>query len=654
MPIDWSLGPTTSSTDYLLPLQAMNAGRQAAMDTRKAQARATALDLYSKGDLDGAQRVALAGGDVETADTVRGAQARAAGGNLISQLYANPPAQQAAPDAPSQDSHMLNHSHDTAAAIGQAVAAGQPFDAGQAWGHLYALDPAMGDKIMGAVGTLDKRATDQLNEKQDALASAAQTLLDVPEAQRAVAAAHMLPQLAAHGITSDQLTPENLTDSSLHGIIGQSLGIKGLIEQKTKGMELGLRAGELNVSQGRLNEDVRHNRFTENQPVAVGGALVGRDGKVIYDPMGGGGNLTDPASISDVIGKIEGTARNPASSAQGYGQFTNSTFVQTYKQAFPDQAGMSNSQILAKRGTGVEQQMLPILTQNNMQSLTAAGIPATAANTYAAHFLGPAGATSVLRASPDTAVADLLPRGVIQANPYLRGMKVSDFQAWAAKKVAAASGQGLEAQANAIARGDAPPLTGRASVTGVGQRIMGRVFAINPEYDAKLYHGESKAVDNFLGGKNADLVRSMSVSMDHLETLGAAAVSLQNGNIKAFNSLAQHFAEATGNPAPTNFNAVKHIVAGELTKAIVGSGGALADRQDMVAGIERASSPDQLKGFIFQVQALMAGQLRGLKRQYEQTSGNTDFNRFLSDGAKHVIERESVGKTLPHGFKVIR
>ena len=67
----------------------------------------------------------------------------------------------------------------------------------------------------------------------------------------------------------------------------------------------------------------------------------------------------------------------------------------------------------------------------------------------------------------------------------------------------------------------------------------------------------------------------------------------------------------------------------EIIKAIVGGGGALADRENAQNQISRANSPAQLAGVIQTYKNLMAGQLVSLKKQYESSTKLNDFNDKL-------------------------
>jgi len=116
-------------------------------------------------------------------------------------------------------------------------------------------------------------------------------------------------------------------------------------------------------------------------------------------------------------------ARNSRSTATGTGQFIESTWLSLFRKYFPDQAAsMSQTAILElRRNQTVSLQLIQLYARENATVLQRAGQAVTQANLYLAHFLGPQGALSVLRAAPSAQLSDVLPANVIRANPNLRG-----------------------------------------------------------------------------------------------------------------------------------------------------------------------------------------------------------------------------------------
>jgi hypothetical protein len=169
--------------------------------------------------------------------------------------------------------------------------------------------------------------------------------------------------------------------------------------------------------------------------------------------------------------------------------------------------------------------------------------------------------------------------------------------------------------------------------------------------------GQSAAVKAFNTGVEGRSVRSFNTAIDHLDTMGKLADALQNNDIKAFNSVSQAFASQTGSAAPTNFDAAKAIVGGEVAKALTGANMALKDREEIRDSLKRANSPAQLKGVVRTLQELMGGQSSSLRTQYESSTKRKDFDTKLSSRSKDVVKTltplaPAGGVAPPAGFIV--
>ena len=213
---------------------------------------------------------------------------------------------------------------------------------------------------------------------------------------------------------------------------------------------------------------------------------------------------------------------------------------------------------------------------------------------------------------------------------------------WATPEANAIAARNPTAESIAKYESAPPSATGRNSAGAAA--LMNDVRKINPDYDDTKYATAKKTREAFTTGKQGDTVRSMNVAVDHLDTLQQAANALHNGNIPLFNQIGNMYAKNTGQTAPTNFDSIKSIVGSEVAKAVSGAGGsALGDREEIRKEINNANSPQQLAGVIKKYQQLMAGQLNGLKTQYED-SGLKDFDKKISPRTKTVIsgaKRES-------------
>lgn len=222
----------------------------------------------------------------------------------------------------------------------------------------------------------------------------------------------------------------------------------------------------------------------------------------------------------------------------------------------------------------------------------------------------------------------------------LASQEASMLQAKARMDIQQGSPETIENTAKQIANYQLAPLQGFVMKTPWGQQVMSRVAQLNPDYRATEFTGRSRAVSAFKTGKQGDQVRSFNVGLAHLDTLSDLADALGNSDVKAINRLSQFVSDQTGAAAPKNFDAAKEIVANEIVKAIVGAGGGVTDRQKAQDEVSRANSPEQLKGVIETYKQLFGGQLAGLKRQYETSTGLKNFEDDLLSPEGRVVARK--------------
>jgi hypothetical protein len=179
---------------------------------------------------------------------------------------------------------------------------------------------------------------------------------------------------------------------------------------------------------------------------------------------------------------------------------------------------------------------------------------------------------------------------------------------------------------------------------GMRERVLSAVAQYDPTYDQNNFASRAKAIRDFATGQQGNAIRSFDVAVDHLDTLQKYADALKSGNVRLINQLRNTWQAETGSSLPTNVQAVAPIVGAEVSKAIIGSNNTLADREELRKPLNTANSPEQLAGAIQGYKALMAGQLKGLQKQYEDTTGKKDFNNRIRQNTRNVLLRgESSG-----------
>ena len=220
-----------------------------------------------------------------------------------------------------------------------------------------------------------------------------------------------------------------------------------------------------------------------------------------------------------------------------------------------------------------------------------------------------------------------------------------------AKKGSADPAQ-VESIANMVANYQMPAPSARVMATDFGKQVMARVQQLKPDYSASDYAAMDKAVKSFSTGKQGDTVRSLNVAVDHIGTAMGLIDALNNGQINTANKLKNAVASWAGDVDVTNFEAVKGIVADEITKSVVGGAGAWADREEMAKQIRSSNSAEQIRGVLDKFEHLMAGQLNGLRQQYESNTERDDFAKFLLPKTIEVFSNMDLSKPLvPYNAK---
>ena len=237
----------------------------------------------------------------------------------------------------------------------------------------------------------------------------------------------------------------------------------------------------------------------------------------------------------------------------------------------------------------------------------------------------PVGMGSSGAASRQNNVVPVAPAPAAVTEPTLGGAKLSIKDAIAQRltgdTMLAALPYNVASQVAAITDHRAAP-PGRNTTRG--DSLMQLVNMVDPTYDTTQFKTKQGIETAFTSGRLGNTLRSLNVVQDHLDVFKDTAKNLGNDSIQFTNAMGNQIARWTGKPAPTDFGAVRNVVADELTKAILGTAGALGDRTEMRKEVGEANSPEQLAGVVNKWQKLIAGQVKGLQDQYKSGGGSNE------------------------------
>jgi hypothetical protein len=144
---------------------------------------------------------------------------------------------------------------------------------------------------------------------------------------------------------------------------------------------------------------------------------------------------------------------------------------------------------------------------------------------------------------------------------------------------------------------------------------------------------------DYTSGQTAKTINGLNTSIQHMAALDPVIDAMGNGNLTLFNKASNYFKQQTGNPAPTNFAALKEFVSGEVAKAVLPGGGGEAERKALADPINAANSPEQLKSAVQIYKTALAGKTDALRQAWDVGTNGTqgDFNKFLLPETKKAL-----------------
>lgn len=284
--------------------------------------------------------------------------------------------------------------------------------------------------------------------------------------------------------------------------------------------------------------------------------------------------------VDKIIGVESGgnaTAKNPNSSATGAGQFIASTWMNMVKKYRPDvAAGKSTPEILALRNDpALSREMTAAYTSENGEYLKNQGIETTDGNLYLAHFLGPGGASRVIKADPSAPVASVIGQDAVNANPFLKGKTIADLRAWSDKKM---GGAGVSTEYDAI------PYDRREQLANWGET----------QYNQQLVQQRTAAKDgyNLLIATQPDQVQESVILQDPMLDNGDKATLINSLNTaRKENAGVRELigAIASGGASVNPFDPEQTKVADKAFEKMMGAATTPEQQQTVMSGFVAAS-----------------------------------------------------------------
>lgn len=190
-----------------------------------------------------------------------------------------------------------------------------------------------------------------------------------------------------------------------------------------------------------------------------------KPGDVIQIPVNTDSSNADTGNpIQDTVSRIIGyesgndpNIKNKKSTAEGLGQFIDSTWFHMVRKYRPDIAkGKTDAQLKAlKRDPALSREMTTRYVEENAALLKKHGIPVNVRNLYVMHFLGSGEGPKLLRADPNQPVSSFISAQSINANKtVLSGKTAQQVLDWAARAMKVGKGGGGGTSYVSIPTGD--------------------------------------------------------------------------------------------------------------------------------------------------------------------------------------------------------
>lgn len=187
----------------------------------------------------------------------------------------------------------------------------------------------------------------------------------------------------------------------------------------------------------------------------------------------------------------------------------------------------------------------------------------------------------------------------------------------------------------------------------VRQQFLSDVMNANPSFKASDFDIEKGVAKSFTSGKVSDELNAYNTAIAHADLLKAAADAMNNGNIRALNSLGNQLGVQFGSDKKTNFDIIRNAYTAEVTKAL--TSGHITDTELGKQGgtMPDNASPSQFAGAVDSYKALMASKKQQRVDQFNQgTQAKPNFGNQSQSGSytPPAGAKSAIG---PNGHKIV-
>lgn len=277
---------------------------------------------------------------------------------------------------------------------------------------------------------------------------------------RAISAARGLQDLYGWDSETMQKKVMDASDKAISQVIDDKIDKGDYAEARRLAIQYGAFAhGETVVKARQKIEQAYQDQIIEDATANF------KPGDVIQIPVNADSSKAETGNpVHDTVNRIIGAesggnpnAKNTKSSAEGLGQFIDSTWFHMVRKYRPDIAnGKTNAQLKAmKRDPAVAREMTTRYVEENAALLKKHGFPVNVRNLYVMHFLGSGEGPKLLRADPNQPVSSFISAQSINANQkVLSGKTAQQVLDWAARAMKVGKGGGGGTSYVSIPTGD--------------------------------------------------------------------------------------------------------------------------------------------------------------------------------------------------------